>query len=84
MITYPAPYTRMREESTTRRPQDLRHESVVQVEKSGSENALDGANGVKALGLDWKYLQVRLEQHMSLMNIFFRRWDRSVTHGVSV
>lgn len=39
-----------------RRPQDLRHEAVVQVEKVGSENALDGVNGVKASGLDWKYL----------------------------
>lgn len=51
-ITYPAPYTKMLEESTTRRPQDLRHEAVVQVKKVGSENALDGANGVKASGLD--------------------------------
>ena len=54
--TYPAPYTKMLEESTTRRPQDLRHEALVQVEKVGSENVWDGVNGVKASGLDWKYL----------------------------
>ena len=62
LVTYPAPYTKMPEDSTIRRPQDLRHEAVVQVEKVGSENALDGVNGVKASGLDWKYLQVQLEQ----------------------
>lgn len=50
--TYPAPYTKMLEESTIRRPQDLRHEAMVQVEKLGSKKALDGVNGVKASGLD--------------------------------
>lgn len=50
--TYPAPYSKMLEESTIRKPQDLRQDAVVQVEKVGSENLADGVNGVKASGLD--------------------------------
>lgn len=44
-----------------RRPQDLRQVAVVQSEKVGSENVLDGVNGVRASGLDWKYLHIQLE-----------------------
>ena len=51
----------MSDESMIRRPQDLRQVAVVQAEKVGSENVLDGVNGVKASGLDWKYLHIQLE-----------------------
>ena len=57
--TYPAPKTTISEESTTRRPHDLRHEAVVQMEKSGSEKATWGAKGVRASGLDCMYLDIR-------------------------
>ena len=51
----------MPEESTIRKPHDLRQDAVVQLEKVGSENAVDGTKGVRASGLDWKYLHVLLE-----------------------
>lgn len=54
----------MSEESMIRRPQALRQVAVVQVEKVfwvGSKNVVDGANGVRASGLDWKYLHIQLE-----------------------
>lgn len=38
-------------ELTTRRPHDLRHESVVQVLNVGSVNAALGVKGLRALGL---------------------------------
>ena len=39
-------------ELTTRRPHDLRHESVVQVLNVGSLNAALGVNGFRAFGFD--------------------------------
>lgn len=46
----------MSEDWKMRRPQDLRHEAVVQVEKVGSKKVPDGLKGVRASGLDCMYL----------------------------
>lgn len=40
-----------------RRPQALRQEAVVQVEKVGSEKAAEGWKGPRASGLDCIYLR---------------------------
>lgn len=52
-----------------RRPQDLRHEAVVQVEKVGSNKVADGVKGVRASGLDCMYLVMVSSKDVSRLDI---------------